>query len=669
MKWVLLLGLLFGNSIAFAQVERTRVALQHKQKCTQAESTLSERVESYLVLSGMANPTATSECESSIVNEIFSQPLENQYVEKLKAINQFSKRNPMAICDLDLSIRSEWERRFLPLLHTVMGAEYAASDVPVNIFLSALSLLAFRNANAAKAGLIRKLMLFLRMSSVTTGTALGYSAIEDSVVFYQAKANGVKIPVDPAKILDCPGIGSQADGLEMATLDELGAMIEDDLTAQFTSMGVSLALIQTMKIWRAIRIAKTAHAAASLGTAGVVAGSAAATGGSVLASAGPQVLLFIAGIAVYKGVDYYLDHRRETQHREALSRSQEDLNQFLRRASEIAKQLPKSVDEMTPEEISFHSAKLEQLNNNLTIAFYKAREVLEHTYHLVAFYNAPMIEVAMEFATEVQKISGRYQRDLPWILGAETALRNGKLNEYLTQTQSTQFDQRTIQKMIDAATEAIEEFSEDSTEIMVDYDRCLIDNHHTETKESYHMSIYRSAWISLLPTTAANGAGDLNFSNAMSAYGTNVVRLRNTLNSYDASTLNQEDLFGLEVLLDIQKSIDVGINDFAAAGRYVLNDQTYSQVERDFLIAANKRATVQWHLKTVDGDFCRDPNAVLFQISEYFDRLNDVTNVIYLKNKVGFHFLRTLANRLKADVARNEDIANSIVKATKRGHR
>ncbi|MCB0393465.1 MAG: hypothetical protein KDD25_02835 [Bdellovibrionales bacterium] len=641
--------------------------LKLKARCVSVATNLDGKIESYIQLANQVDGAsqkslvAVSECESSIAKEVFSQPFGESYLESLNRVNEYAKSGPVAICDLSLALRNEWEVRYLPLLHTLYGAQYQASDVPMNLFLSALAMLAFRNASAAKAGLIQKLLYFLRFSSTTTGVTLGYKALEGTVAHVQLKTSGIQIPTDPAQILNCPGIGSNAGALETASFEELGQMIEDDLHAQFTSMGVSAALLATIRIWRAVRIARAAQAAA---TAAAVAGGAAATGGSILASAGPQVLLFVASIAIYKGVDYYLDRRRENKHRQQLEDSQWQLINYLGSASRIAKQLPKPEKEMTDVERKQYQKVFEDLQNRLTLAYYQARQVLENAYHLVGFYNTEMIERALEFGGDIQKLSVSYGKDLEWLMKAKEKDKRGELRDFvvssyrvdvrsLGQSEAVWIDENKARKMIKKAENLISDFAEDVEEILADYDDCKIQNWTSDTEESYQTSIYRQAWIEQLSgSEAQTGAGN--------RYSRNLLKFRAAItNGVDQGTLVDEDV--INSLLGIQNSIGMKLRDFAKEGGYVLNESNRIEMERRFLIRANERAQVQWHLRTSNGDFCRDPNAVLFQVSEYFDRLDKMTNVVYLKNKVEFHFLRTLALRLRADVSRNEDIANSIV--------
>ena len=241
--FIILLVSFFVDTVD-ASVQYQNYALSN---CAHPNSEIGDSLDHYIYLTkNSGSQYHVNECEDAIVKKVFENFNEKIYLEKLGSINEKAKTHPVDMCVLDIAIRAEWERLYLPLLNTEYFKEFNSNNATSNIYTSLMPLLIFSDITSrsriAKIGhLLTRLAL---MSYITKETVTN----RDLLLLKQNRFSSPDIPIDPALVLDCPATGSLRDGLEASNLYALGQMLETEVISGLSSMGINVGIFGVIKM-------------------------------------------------------------------------------------------------------------------------------------------------------------------------------------------------------------------------------------------------------------------------------------------------------------------------------------------------------------------------------------------------------------------------------------
>ena len=550
-----------------------------------------------------------------------------------------AKAHPADMCILDIAIRSEWERRYLPLLSTEYFKEYRANNAGSNIYTNLMALLIFRDINSTrKIARIGHLLFRLAiMAYVTKETVTN----KDVLLLKQNRFSSPDIPIDPALVLDCPAIGSLQDGLEATNIHALGEMLEREVVAGLTSMGFNLGAFGAMRMIQRAKAIKNVSTATKVARGGL----------SIGAIFGPQVLVFAGSIAAYEGVEAGVKHHLNTAKRNNFeSELKEQIDELDRSINKLKSSLSKMPDHFYSLNLNTHPElreKIERVEGELERTYILSREVMEDVYSLIGFYNVPILEKSMELNGKLQKIQTfkGVWRDISWIESAHSRIRADlsikddnytTYREFQAQTDSANIDAGKVVRAYLEWKEATDKFENDVAQIRTQRSKCTPE----KVKDSYRHDIYRTSLIEMLRNQKLDAVDNLyrslNLQNLelmdeINRLATTLATQNYTTNGEILNSIYKKTDRAIMLAMPVYKGLDFQDIQNEHSNR-VINHLRLTMLERDI-----KESNKTWYDSFRRGDFCRDSSSLLYQASQYFAYLHLVmTHLHRNKMRVGF---------------------------------
>ncbi len=624
--------------------------------CLHQSSKLSDKLTHYIYLTkNSQSQHHINECEDAIVADIFENFQEEEYLEKLSMVNESAKTYPVDMCILDIAIRSEWERRYLPLLSTEYFKEYRANNSGSNMYTSLMTLLIFRDINSTRRiAKIGHLLFRLAMMGYITKEAV---TNRDLLLLKKNRFSSPDIPVDPALVLDCPAIGSLQGGLEATNIHALGEMLEREVVAGLTSMGFNLGAFGAMRMIQRAKAIKNIST-----TTKVVRG-----GLSIGAVLGPQVLVFGGSMVAYEGVEagvkHYLNKAKRNNFESELKGQIGELDQSVRN---LRSSLSKMPDHFYSLNLNTHPElheKIGKVEGELKRTYILGREIMEDVYNLIGFYNVPILEKSMELNGKLQDIQTFKDgwRDISWIESAHNKIRADlsikddnytTYRKFQTQTNSTNIDAGKVIRAYLKWQEATDTFENDVTQIRMQQSRCMPE----QAQGSYRHDIYRISLIEMLKNQKLDAVNNLYRSldlqnlelmDEVNRLATTLATRNYTPNGEILNSIYNNIDRAIVLAMPVYKGLDFQNIQNRHSNR-VINHLRLTMLERDI-----KQSNRAWYDSFRQGNFCRDSSSLLYQASQYFAYLHLVMIHLY-KNKMRVGFFDNFSKRIHAEINRNE---------------
>ncbi len=665
MKYIMFFAILVFPNLLYANIQDLNSATE---TCMDNNSSLSDKLYSYVYLTNNSREfrARERECEDIIVEEIFKDFEQRSYLDKLSKVNDVYKEHPVNICGgLALAIRAEWEQRYLPLLSTKYFEEYKDNNAITNIYASSMALLIFENPISKRLAKIANLAYKLALASYITTEVVTNRDMLTSII-NKKRFSMKNVPSDPALTLECGTIGSLEDGVNVANMHALGMKLENELAAQFTSMGLIIV--------PAISILKRAEL---LGQAGKTINNV-KKGLSIGAIFGPQVLLFAGSLVAYEGmeagIEYYISRQRRMKF-------ESDLLNSISKLEESIKSLEDSLSNMPDNFYSILDSKpiltsnVENMENKLEDSYVLSREVMQGVYNLIGFYNAPILEKTMQLHADLEKIQTfkvgfikRQHRDFHWIetaynkIQADLSLSDGSYptyREFQTSTDSNRIDADKVIRAYNKWQDAVSNFESEVSQIRLSRQarqQCIPKFRETPRQdsividESYRHGIYRTGLIHILQNKKTDVYNDL-----YKSLDPKTLEVKDELHKIASRMVDRNHTSNSTVLSSVYSDVDRAIRHAGqTTDRNRLNYMRLGVLQRHDL--SSKRA---WHDSFRQGHFCRNANALLYQASRYFSHLNHSITSLY-RNKMNVGFFGRLAKRINADISKNEAFENDM---------
>ncbi len=617
------------------------------RECRSKELTPSQKLDVYVSMSKYSSHQRASaylaDCRRQIVHQVYQDPFSRDYLNLLLEIDQKSVSQPIPMADMALDLRIEWEKRYLPSVQTllVQNNKRNASLIPVTLMAATLVLIAGRRVSLSKASLVRK---YFRIASLTALGGLsfprpaggeGYSEEQSQYILDEHRKSG--IPIDPAQLIGIKGLAG--DKIESYGLTELTDLYERELVAFASSVGVSAAAISLIRMMRAAHAIRVAATTARVATA---TGTAAATGG-IVASGGTLLVAIAVGWALSEGANFYLDQRQEKKLKGNVHDS------ILRIEGDLAK------IQQIMNQSSTNNLNIEDLHEPSNSLYLRTRDFLDSIYHLVGYYNLPIIEATVTLAESLNKISNKYDVSIEWALEAGKAMELQQLALFMAEHPPRKTTrQRDVKKMNQKIKNAVQKFELQVANAIGNYKECTIESTESDFIENYQTGIYRETMIDYLDATLSNN-GD---SQMRMHYSSNFVKIQTAMSSKKSQAIDGLDYS----IAKIFQRMDQDLDAYAKLQKYTLDESTLDTVQLAYLSATQKQAQTQWALKMARFDFCKNPNALLYQASQYLMKQQDILNKTILRGQIpNQYFLEDLATNLSADIRRKEAITQQIL--------
>ena len=643
------------NVASNSLVDKTKYFFEALDSCLAPSASIKDRVENYVYLNNHADGYFVNTCEDKIVDVILPSKYEQEiYIDNISQVNSLTGIYPNIVCNLSLSVRKEWENRYLNLLTSEYFNEYKPSGAGFNMALSTMAFLTFRVKipNRKALSLISSIALIIGIEQYTNPSE-SMEKMRKAVLMERQKNvfSNVGIPIDPTFLLTCPGISS----ISTRNLHELGERLDEEVAAQ--SLALAGLTASSLGIWSAKKIFKKAKLVKKISNAKKIFKTA-RTGGAILASAGPQATLFAGGILVYEGaeqaINSYIKNKKKRGLEQNLSDAINSLENSINRIEKNLLKLPDKFYNLNAVELEPFDEEISSLNFNLNSGYIRSRDVLEKVYNLSSFYNFPIMERTLEFQSELLDIqsiktdTGRVvNRDLSWIENAylkikkdEQSNNNLEFSKFQAQTASSDISSNKVVSAYEKYQEALEKFDSDIvTKQIEDNFLCGLD---LGSQETYKHDLERTSMIQLLNSKDYDA-----YENYFKTQNRNDQKNLGAYERMILQNLNTSE----KIRNSIHDSTERYVNNSAKGGAF--SNRYLNSLRLNYLDRANKRSRKKWHDTFKKGQFCTNQNALLHQAAQYFSYKDFRFDSLY-KNKFNLKFFESIKKSILSDLNRDD---------------
>lgn len=358
----------------------------YQKACSDIQTTLEDKLQNYIEIAQHITEEnkdsdhffqitwMAQDCADAIVNDVFQDTDSQTYVDKIESINRFVKDDTQGMmCDLGMSLRERWEEDYLLDIYNITRGNHNTDRLLIDLLQLRFSWTALTAIEGIpNHPLISRVARYFKIGStlIFGGT---HSEEAVAIAFFQDN----HAPIDPSLIINCPVSGSIA----AMNFTELGEQIQAEITSKLTVVGLNGLIIAAQFSSRASSVGSYLARIRHLRWVFTFARGAASVG-AVAGSAGPQVLITIASVGAFYGIERYVGYRREQNYRDNLLAAQNRLEALISGPQYISIEGP-----------TIWNPTINQYNQIYT----QARDVLLKTYQLMSFYSQPLTQAIIDF--------------------------------------------------------------------------------------------------------------------------------------------------------------------------------------------------------------------------------------------------------------------------------